>query len=123
MADLTDEAYLDLWKTVRIVQAILRVQYPDATAFNVAVQDGRAAGQSVPHCHVHVLPRVAGDYEPNDQIYTDLEEWAPRDELRLGSKIKLDVPDDAARRDRTRQEMADEAGLYRQIVEQESLSM
>ena len=118
LADLTDEAYLDLWKTVRVVQAILRLQYPAATAFNVAVQDGRDAGQSVPHAHVHVLPRVAGDYEPNDQIYTDLEEWAPRDR---SSKVKLDVPDDAARRDRTRQEMADEASLYRQIVEQQGL--
>lgn len=52
----------------------------------------------------------------NDQIYTDLEEWAPRDELRAVN-VKMDVPDDAARRDRTRQEMADEAALYRKIVQ------
>ena len=56
MDELTEEEYVDMWKSVRIVQAALRKQY-DATAFNVAVQDGRAAGQSVPHVHVHILPR------------------------------------------------------------------
>ena len=115
LADLTDQAYTDLWMTVRLVQKVLQQQYPETTAFNVAVQDGRAAGQSVPHAHVHILPRTTGDYAVNDQIYTDLEEWAPRDELRV-VHAKMDVPDDAARRDRTRQEMADEAALYRNIV-------
>lgn len=49
MDDLSEEAYLDMWKTVRKVQAALRQHYTTTTAFNVAVQDGRAAGQSVPH--------------------------------------------------------------------------
>lgn len=48
MADLSEEAYLDMWRTVRVVQRALVQEY-QATAFNVAVQDGRAAGQSVPH--------------------------------------------------------------------------
>ena len=56
MDELTEEEYVDMWKSVRIVQSALRHKY-DATAFNVAVQDGRAAGQSVPHVHVHILPR------------------------------------------------------------------
>ena len=48
LAELSPAAYTDLWHTVRAVQAILGAHY-HAAAFNVAVQDGRAAGQSVPH--------------------------------------------------------------------------
>ena len=32
---------------------------PDA--FNIGVNDGTAAGQTVLHAHVHVIPRYAGD--------------------------------------------------------------
>lgn len=32
-----------------------------APAVNVVVNDGPEAGQEVPHCHLHVIPRHAGD--------------------------------------------------------------
>ena len=108
--DLSPDEYTDLWLSVREVQAMLRKHY-GCSAFNVAVQDGRAAGQSVPHVHVHILPRSAGDFTRNDDIYDALQEWAPREEMQ--SKIELVVPEDGDRRDRTRQEMADEAAQYR----------
>eukprot|EP00977_Amphora_coffeiformis_P006032 scaffold1294_cov167-Amphora_coffeaeformis.AAC.13 len=123
MAELSLDAYLDMWTTVRTVQAMLRKHYTGVTAFNVAVQDGRAAGQSVPHVHVHILPRTAGDYEENDEIYTDLETWAPRPELQVVTKddknARLQVPADGERRDRTNQEMAEEATVYRKILSKE----
>ena len=37
------------------------------------MQDGKEAGQSVPHVHVHILPRIAGDFANNDDVYTHLE--------------------------------------------------
>lgn len=37
------------------------------------MQDGPAAGQSVPHVHIHILPRRAGDFERNDQVYDAIE--------------------------------------------------
>lgn len=117
--DLEAAEYTDLWTTVRRVQLILRNLHADKQlAFNVAVQDGVAAGQTVPHVHVHILPRVAGDYKRNDDIYRDLEAWAPRDDLEhVASQLSLIVPEDDQRRDRTANEMAEEAATYRKIAE------
>ncbi|KAL3906942.1 MAG: hypothetical protein SGARI_003773 [Bacillariaceae sp.] len=110
MEDLEEEEYTDL------VQAMLKQKYK-AKAFNVAVQDGRAAGQSVPHVHVHILPRTSNEsFERNDDIYEALEEWAPRSDMNK-AKTSIEVPDDADRVDRTPQMMADEAALYRRLME------
>ncbi|KAG7373956.1 HIT-like domain containing protein [Nitzschia inconspicua] len=116
MADLTTEEYTDMWLLVRQVQGMLQRHY-NATAFNVAVQDGRAAGQSVPHVHVHILPRTKGDFQRNDDIYEALEEWAPRIDM-VKERTSIDVPDDKDRVDRTLDMMAEEAATYRRLLEQ-----
>ena len=33
------------------------------TAFNLGVNDGPAAGQTVMHCHMHLIPRYDGDVD------------------------------------------------------------
>jgi diadenosine tetraphosphate (Ap4A) HIT family hydrolase len=49
-----------LWETVRQVREHLEALYhPDG--FNIGVNDGRAAGQTIPHAHLHVIPRYEGD--------------------------------------------------------------
>ena len=111
LSDLTEEEYQDLWGSVRTIQGMLKSQY-DSPGFNIAVQDGPAAGQSVPHVHVHILPRNDDDLDRNDEIYDRLEEWAPKADHHP-SLQKLDVPEDDARRDRTVEEMKEEANLYR----------
>jgi diadenosine tetraphosphate (Ap4A) HIT family hydrolase len=30
-------------------------------AYNIGVNDGSTAGQTIPHLHVHLIPRFAGD--------------------------------------------------------------
>ena len=113
LSDLKDDEYDDLWRLVRVVQKVLKKQYK-CDAFNVAVQDGQGAGQSVPHVHVHILPRYNTDTE-GDEIYNKLENWAPRDtDKRV--RPRLDVPDDSDRRDRTEKEMTDEAAIYRSLI-------
>lgn len=31
------------------------------------------AGQTVPHVHIHILPRREGDFEKNDQVYDAID--------------------------------------------------
>jgi bis(5'-adenosyl)-triphosphatase len=38
------------------------------------MQDGPAAGQTVPHVHIHVLPRRFQDVPSNDQIYDIIDD-------------------------------------------------
>ena len=40
-------------------EAMLRTHAPDG--FNIGINVGTAAGQTIPHLHVHVIPRYAGD--------------------------------------------------------------
>jgi bis(5'-adenosyl)-triphosphatase len=118
MADLEEADYTALWSLVRKVQTALKKAYPDTTAFNVAVQDGKAAGQSVPHVHVHILPRSGGDFERNDDVYDALEAWSPTEAMAISKKsTDIAVPDDSDRIDRTTQQMADEAAMYRRLLE------
>jgi diadenosine tetraphosphate (Ap4A) HIT family hydrolase len=35
--------------------------HPDG--FNIGINDGAAAGQTVPHLHIHLIPRFRGDHE------------------------------------------------------------
>jgi bis(5'-adenosyl)-triphosphatase len=114
MEDLTNDEYIDLWQSARDVQSMLKKHY-QATGFNVAVQDGRVAGQSVPHVHVHILPRTEGDFERNDDVYDEMQEWAPRKELSK-NKPTLDVPEDEDRKDRTVEQMTEEAAIYRSLL-------
>ncbi len=36
-------------------------RYPDVTGFNVGVNSGHSAGQTVEHAHLHLIPRRDGD--------------------------------------------------------------
>lgn len=49
-----------VWLLAASVRSKLRAEFkPDG--FNVGLNDGPAAGQAVPHAHVHVIPRFQGD--------------------------------------------------------------
>ena len=51
-----------LWKLVTLVRSFLIAEFQPA-GFNIGVNDGAAAGQTVLHAHIHVIPRYAGDVE------------------------------------------------------------
>jgi histidine triad (HIT) family protein len=64
-----------------------------AEGFNYAWNEGKVAGQSVPHFHLHMLPRKTGDtgiteYEPRKFLYRPGErETTPEIELQEISKL------------------------------------
>ena len=58
--DLAVEEQEALWRLVALVRAgLCDGLKPDG--FNIGVNDGVAAGQTVMHAHVHVIPRRSGD--------------------------------------------------------------
>jgi diadenosine tetraphosphate (Ap4A) HIT family hydrolase len=60
--DLPDKLRTACWLLVDRIKLLLTEQFqPDG--FNVGVNVGHAAGQTVPHVHVHVIPRYVGDTE------------------------------------------------------------
>lgn len=109
--DLSSEEVADLWTLAQRVGNGISKHY-GSEALTLTVQDGAAAGQSVPHVHVHVLPRTAGDFEPNDKIY-DILDKADSSQSRVGKKTNLDEE----RVECSAAEMAEEAGKLRAVFE------
>ncbi|XP_042028186.1 bifunctional bis(5'-adenosyl)-triphosphatase/adenylylsulfatase FHIT-like isoform X1 [Salvia splendens] len=104
--DLTGDETSDLWFTAQKIGRQLE-SYHKASSLTLAIQDGPQAGQTVPHVHIHILPRKGGDFEKNDEIYDAID--AKEKEL----KEKLDL--DKERKDRSMEEMAEEADQYRKL--------
>jgi len=58
--DLPPDELALFWSQVAAVRQLLAEKYnPDA--FNIGINDGTAAGQTVMHAHTHVIPRRKGD--------------------------------------------------------------
>jgi diadenosine tetraphosphate (Ap4A) HIT family hydrolase len=58
--DVTDEEQMALLRALRTAKIELSQQYaPDA--YNIGINDGLAAGQTVMHLHIHLIPRYIGD--------------------------------------------------------------
>ena len=58
--ELAPEDLAMLWLQVEAVRELLSERFR-CDAFNIGVNDGEAAGQTVSHGHIHVIPRRAGD--------------------------------------------------------------
>lgn len=62
MTDLSPAEMTAFSDILRIVQEQLDEDYsPDG--YNIGVNEGTAAGQTIPHLHIHVIPRYVGDVE------------------------------------------------------------
>jgi len=58
--EMTPEEYTDAFDLVRQVRKVLEEMFAPQ-GFNVGVNSGEAAGQSVWHAHIHVIPRYTAD--------------------------------------------------------------
>ncbi|TRM67599.1 diadenosine 5',5'''-P1,P4-tetraphosphate asymmetrical hydrolase [Schizophyllum amplum] len=124
LADLDDAELSSLMKSVQRVGGVVERAY-GADALTIACQDGKAAGQSIPHVHFHILPRkVTGDrFANNDDIYSELEKAEGALPAGLHSAVdrheplKVDADDD--RKPRTIEEMEKEAQWLRTFFEEQ----
>ncbi len=112
-ADLTPEEVTSLFLSAQLIGKVVEKEYR-AESLTFSVQDGAAAGQTVPHCHLHILPRRFGDFQPNDLVYDELDKHELYEALgdhfkekTRRSSIKMDAEE--GRVARTQEEMESEA--------------
>jgi bis(5'-adenosyl)-triphosphatase len=127
LTDLHQDEVSDLFSTVQKVQKMLAINYfkngdiagkIEDGSFNVTVQDGKWAGQTVPHVHCHVIPRTK-DSDEGDGIYDRLESeegnvggglWDQSRPIQHGKFPKIE---DANRKPRSAEVMNAEAAFFR----------
>ena len=114
LADLSKDELSDLFLTVTRIQRTLTRVYK-ADAFNVAVQDGEVAGQSVKHVHCHVIPRTTGDAGGEDKVH----EWLEGEEGDVG-KHQREVDEDGGRKKDEWMKDEDRKPRSKEAMEQEA---
>lgn len=60
--ELTQKEQTACWLMVNKVKSVIQEKYnPDG--FNIGINSNSAAGQTMPHTHIHVIPRYKGDVQ------------------------------------------------------------
>ncbi len=58
--DCTKEEIAELWDNVKHAKQMVEKDHkPDS--YNIGINVSKVAGQSVPHTHIHLIPRYEGD--------------------------------------------------------------
>jgi len=58
---MTMEEHADCVFLLNVIKDTLSKLDSSITGFNIGVNDGNDAGQTVMHCHIHLIPRRKGD--------------------------------------------------------------
>jgi bis(5'-adenosyl)-triphosphatase len=104
--DLTPDEMQDLFALVHKVTPVIESYY-NASASNIGVQNGAASGQSVPHVHVHILPRREGDFERVDEVHEKLDVYNVEESVNF-NKVRIA---------RSLEDMAAERNILRSLME------
>lgn len=139
LTELTPDEVSDVFRSVQKVEKMLAYTYfgtgnenehgeIEDGSFNVALQDGPDAGQSVPHVHCHIIPRLKGNSE-GDGIYDrlaseqgnvggalwdrDMAGKANGEHERPKAGGKFPKIEDSDRKARSKEEMSKEAAFFR----------
>ena len=58
--NLTEQEVIKMFSLMREVKNVIQKEYnPDG--FNIGINEGEAAGRTVHHLHIHLIPRYSGD--------------------------------------------------------------
>ncbi len=60
--DLNNEQLIQLYSLLKEAKEIVQKKYnPDS--YNIGINEGETAGRTIPHLHMHLIPRYKGDVE------------------------------------------------------------
>ena len=109
--DLSDNEVADLFCSARMVGKAILQAHPDSDSLTFTVQDGVSAGQTVPHVHVHVMPRSKSDIfniskDGNDAVYEAIDN---------SEKVMMDQKSETPAR--SKEDMVAEGESLRRIME------
>lgn len=63
ICDLTSSEAADCWELLCRQKAAVKAHDDTVAGFNIGVNVGGAAGQTIFHAHIHLIPRRVGDVE------------------------------------------------------------
>ena len=61
--DLTEEETVACDQLIKKIKKEIEIKDPLVKGFNIGTNSGKVAGQSIMHCHIHLIPRREGDVE------------------------------------------------------------
>jgi diadenosine tetraphosphate (Ap4A) HIT family hydrolase len=61
--DLNDDEVIACNNLIKKIKEEILLKDPTVKGFNVGTNVGKVSGQSILHCHVHLIPRREGDVE------------------------------------------------------------
>ena len=61
--ELTDEELVACNDLIKVIKEEVLFKDKNVKAFNIGTNVGKIAGQSIMHCHIHLIPRREGDVE------------------------------------------------------------
>ena len=61
--ELTNEELIACNNLIRIIKEDILDKDKTVKAFNIGTNAGKISGQSIMHCHIHLIPRREGDVE------------------------------------------------------------
>ena len=59
--DLTEEETVACDQLIKKIKKEIEIKNPLVKGFNIGTNSGKVAGQSIMHCHIHLIPRRKGD--------------------------------------------------------------
>ena len=83
-SNLTEAEAIEMWVSAKNIAENLK-KYYHTNSVQISIQDGKDAGQTVEHCHIHLIPIPEGykskGVDNNDRKARTLEEMAQEAEI------------------------------------------
>ena len=61
--ELSDREIVACDQLIKKVKKQIQIKDPTVKGYNIGINSGIVAGQSIMHCHIHLIPRREGDVE------------------------------------------------------------